>query len=419
MKSFPILKEKWQLILQQRYPNLPSELITAGVKKLEDIVTNFICDGLADKNFEEQLASKNDYRYHQRMSEALLYDRLKREGFILSTPRNGGPDLKGVKNGITTWFELITPEPTTSILDDNNNVASRLTPCPEKANKNYHDLLLKITSSIQEKNQKFIGYKKPQKAKKKNSPDKPPIVAENDVCIIVINDGLLHPQDISCAGLNYELLHGASGLPLAIEALYGVGSSYWNNQVSIPHLLRTHREKINNRNNSPISVDQFLTNNMGNISSIMSLTLREDYGLADIIYKDHNLGLLVINENAQQKTPQTLIKCPIFSKKEEMTLKTPNPNGVSLFNTITTISGYRIKFFNDLLKFRDNKILEFLNKKLTEHIDYVPSMNIAGLAILDDGGIQLTISHDHQFPQDKIDQICDGLVKSLNEFKLF
>ncbi len=70
---------------------------------------------VADKKFQSALDNGTEYQPEQALGEMLFFDWLRRNGFE-TIPTNGqangvGPDFQAMKNGITIWFEVVTPQP--------------------------------------------------------------------------------------------------------------------------------------------------------------------------------------------------------------------------------------------------------------------------------------------------------------------
>lgn len=346
------VRDKWLQALDLRYPELKDTLDNLNaVNFLDSIYTTFKVSGLADSKFDSQLElDDGSYSYHHAMSEMLLSNRLIRDGFILSSS-DSGPDFKAIKNDKTYWFEVITPEPKHGIFEHNQDGRKRINPDPSDIYDNNTYRLWRITAAIKEKKEKFAKYIKSEDYD----------VKSDDACIIVINDSLLEPLDLPMFGLTQEVSSGISGLPLAVEALYGIGGSYWSEDENGQVILRKVRNEVLNKNNSPINLQGFLNDSMSFISGVFCLTLREDYGLSYLIGENKvNKGIYIENVYASVKIDSSVLSAKFMSYDHLKGLLSDTEISRSHNNAVHTIWGQKLNF----MKYIYSKRAQEQNKKL-------------------------------------------------------
>lgn len=319
----PILDELsviWNQKLSERYGE-GYFLINEAVGRLKLIAERFYALGLNDNHFTKEILSKIPYKYEQRMSEILFSDRLIRDGYKLSSGKKG-PDFKAEKNGKITWFEVITPQPVPKLVEQFNNPSYSLNPTHEGTQLATHSTLLKTTAAIEAKHHKIKGYINEG------------IISETDKAVIVINDSLFFPLDRRTIGLNCEVANGCSGLPLVAEGLLGIGQSYFTDihKDNNFQIVRSKNETITNQNNSQVDTNRFETDFYSDISGVFVLTLREDYGLAEVVYEHEknkkNKGVFLINPNTTRpfETGGLSAKYLDFKKLDNLTsASTTNP----------------------------------------------------------------------------------------------
>ncbi|MFW1645698.1 hypothetical protein [Acinetobacter guillouiae] len=330
--SIDELAKKWYEILLSKYPEW-KWLIGYGVDHLKFILNEFYVEKLDDNQFKTAILSED--QYHQRLSEFIVADRLKREGFTLSS-KDYGPDFKAIKNGQTIWFEVITPKEINQVLWEEQ--------CLNHDSLNRASLL-KVTGAIKEKAEKTYGYIYGSKSKKTGK-DIPSVISETDPVIIVVNDSLLHPADELMVGLTKEFAKGDSLYPLVIEALFGLDRPFWKKSYgrteSGYELEWTLKNAIQKENGNPVSTQVFFSDEYKHISGILLLTMREEYGLARAIYGNlHNRGLLVLNPNCQNKIDVSL-NIETLREKQLHNLLGPERKPINFFSTITTYGHYEM-----------------------------------------------------------------------------
>src|SRR5262249_43760251 len=123
---------------------------------------------------------------------------LDAQGHRLTSVKKG-PDFRLEHNGLTVWVEAISPEPR----GIPNDWLEPLKPDEFRVGDVPHtEVLLRWTAAIKEKWEKLNGYIAAN------------IVRANDAYVIAIN---------GCQLGRLPLQHGISGLPYAVEAVYGAG----------------------------------------------------------------------------------------------------------------------------------------------------------------------------------------------------
>jgi hypothetical protein len=333
------LKAKWEKVLVSRYENSFMPVINVAIMVLEKITYNFYSLGLNDNNFDKEILSGDEAKYHQRMSEILVSDRLLRDGFKLSSAEKG-PDFKAVKDDSIIWFEVITPTPDTSLSTRLTDKNTRLCPTPENNENINHHLLLKMTGAVKEKYKKIEGYIRDG------------IIKPNDRVVIVVNDSLLSPLDMYMIGVNYEIVKGNSGLPLVVEALLGIGNSLWveSDEGGNYQIVRSERNTVLNHNNATISTNYFLNDHYKDLSGVFVLTLREDYGISRVIYDDtENRGVVLTNENSFRPLSKKLISAQFCDHEAIKKLMSPSSEMPVRSMITKTLTGY---YFDMMAKLR-------------------------------------------------------------------
>ncbi|ENN8395987.1 hypothetical protein ACAX60_004633 [Serratia marcescens] len=341
-----ILTEKWRSNLTEKYGKSFSVYIEIAIEFLKKITDRFYELELNDNHFESEILSKDKYKYEQRMSEIIFSNRLEREGYSIQS-NESGPDFKAVKNGNITWFEVITPTPDNELLEQFEDRSYALNPTHEGNSMRERNTLLKMTSAVQAKYKKIHGYINKG------------IIKENEAVIIVVNDSLLFPLSSRMIGLSCDIAKGCSGLPLVVEALLGVGQSYWQPDESGTNyqMVRSERPVIHNNNNAEIETNRFLTEKYSDISGVFVLTLREDYGLAETIYTHprhkQNRGQLLTNPNTSRVFKTSDLSAYVIDHDEIKKLLKPSKER-PIRNSITkTTTGYYLDMINYLNRLRE------------------------------------------------------------------
>lgn len=331
------LKVKWEKVLVSRYGDSFMPSIELAVKTLEEIACNFYRLGLNDDHFGIEIMSGDEAKYHQRMTEILVSDRLLRDGFNLSSKKKG-PDFKAEKNGEVIWFEVITPTPDITLLAKLADKKARLSPDAVNATNICHEFLLKMTGAVKEKYEKIQGYIRDG------------IIKDDDQVIIIVNDSLMSPLDVYMVGLTYEMTKGNSGLPLAVEAFLGIGNATWVEADGEGYqLIWRPREFVRNKNNAPIFTNYFLNEHYKDLSGVFVLTLREDYGLSRVFYGDNkNRGGVLTNEHSSRPFSNSIDSAQLFDHiaiKKLMQFQAKSPRRSMMTKTFY---GYYFDMINEL-----------------------------------------------------------------------
>ncbi|WP_157663615.1 hypothetical protein [Burkholderia ubonensis] len=280
------LKDRWRATLKARYmidetDERSRECLDEWVGTLEGIYKDFIRkdargQSISDPSFEDKIHNGTGRQYEQCLAEMLFFDRLRRERFNLTPVGGAGPDFKASKNGVTVWFEVVTPEPDRDgeIERDLADVSSRLHPSAGHSDAFRRELLFRITSSLDTKLKKLRG----DVEKGNMNPSEP--------CVIVLNDSLLCPPDLYMFGVT----HGAEAAydsywPLIAHATMAKGYSY---RYPLPHpteslWARAEPSDVLNKLNgsrAPINMAMFEDPTNAHVSAVLQITLREDYAYA-------------------------------------------------------------------------------------------------------------------------------------------
>ncbi len=347
-----LLKEKWSKSITERLGKQFEPLGNIVAEFLSEVTKDYIENKLADNHFIKEFESSNKYSYEQRLSEILFYLRLQEDGFHISS-KDEGPDFKAKKHNQTYWFEVVTPEPNKESVPFIHDINSHLFPNGSKQASNAMRNLIRISSVIKDKNEKFIKYKE-------NG-----IIKENEPCIIVINDSLLQPFNRSMIGLTHEIEKGKSGLPLAIEALLGCGACIWHtdNEIKQSEILRTVRRKITKDNGSVIQTDNFLTGTYDNVSAIFTLTLREEFVISQLMYGiKYNRGILVHNEKSKVSLSKNIISAKNYFFEDIKNYFYPSKeNPITSFTVKTLMAQY-----NDFIIDYNAFVKKFKTKAMKE-----------------------------------------------------
>ena len=172
----------------------------AVVKFMMDIYDRYKDEKLADRHFDRQLIGPDDDVFQQRLSELLMASWLWKDGFTLSS-KSVGPDFRAVKNGMTTWIELITPKPTGDELPNYARPLQRgevdVRNVPSK------EIQLRWLSGILDKRKQMERHVKAN------------IIQPNDCYVIALNKRLLDR-------FNFDV-NGISQRPMPVEVGFGVG----------------------------------------------------------------------------------------------------------------------------------------------------------------------------------------------------
>jgi type I restriction enzyme S subunit len=150
------------------------------------------------------------------------------------TSLDHGPDFRFEHRGLTVWVEAIAPEP--------KGLPADWMAAPVREFKvgtfPHNEILLRWTAAFKEKWEKLGKYRKDG------------IVADNDAYVIAIN---------GCQLGALPLNDGISGLPFAVEAVYGVGplKVSIDTETRIKKSMVTKRISILNANAAPVPTSPF------------------------------------------------------------------------------------------------------------------------------------------------------------------
>lgn len=325
------LTARWYNILFTRYGDMLSYRHLA-VNYLNSVLDDYISLGLLDREFEKQILIRKNFQYEQRLSEVLVFDYLRNNGFSLSSG-NYGPDFKAVKNGTTYWFEVITPAPTYQIHDYVNDPKWMLNPNPDLTILNRRHTLLKISGAVRNKNLVFQNYI-----------DKG-LIGEDDICVIVINDSLLQPANMPMYGLTEHHVKGDSSQPIIAEALLGLGHQVWRqNEEGRMTIATTIRDKIDNSNNKPVPLNFFSHGGYENISAVLCMTLREDSGFCKAIgHLNHpRRACVVLNDKSRKPILEKFINAYYLNSNVAAELCSPKESNIA--SVVHTIHGQKLNF---------------------------------------------------------------------------
>lgn len=250
MKLLEKMSSLWLESLAQKYGYTHfknKELVDKSVKHLVCILSDYINSDFSDPKFESQIMKANGSQYEQALGEMLFYDILVSNKFNLLPNSGEGPDFCVKKNDLKVWCELITPQSDDAglIKKHHGNKDRYLNPSHQDSEMHDYELLMRITSALEVKQRKFILDKEKG------------IISDKDSCIIVINDALLCPSDISMFGVAFSADLGST--PMIVNATLS-------------------KKSLIKKNGSSIELSHFLNDKFPHISAIVQVTLRDDYG---------------------------------------------------------------------------------------------------------------------------------------------
>ena len=209
----------------------------------------------ADANFETEI--RNDF--YARFWEMYLACFLLDSGHELlkasQRPANGaGPDICIRSENPKIWIEAVTPK---SGEGQNQVLPPRIS---EAEYVDEHKIILRYTSSIDDKKRKFISYKGKG------------IVQDTDICIIALNGGAI-PSD------------SGGEIPYAVQAVLPFGPPYINVSRSTGQVVesgRTWRESIEKPTGSLVSTSSFLMDENAFITGLIFARISPSAGDQEI-----------------------------------------------------------------------------------------------------------------------------------------
>lgn len=321
----------WKKTLARRYGEVfPESFVQEAYENLLSSYKDFISSKCVAPHFVREILSPDSNKSAQRLGEALLYERLSHAG-LNPVSKSKGPDFCIQVNGQSIWLELVTPS-----TGDDSRIAELhgshdpLRPCAESADELRHRTLLRISSAISQKLEKYESYISGN------------VVGADDPLVIVVNDALLCP-DAFLYGVSTNADKGVSGVSLAEHAVNSLGPLVWavGGDPGQYVMQPTYRDVVNNRpepdkngntrGEVPVSLfglptepkAQAIAKRATIISAVLQVTLREDYGILMLLRAkaEHenriieNLisrGTLVKNQNSRNpvgvETSEILMK---------------------------------------------------------------------------------------------------------------
>lgn len=195
--------------LRSRFRAETSEQI-ALIKALTNMISDCRLKGWNDINVIKGLCSSDTYKYHQSLSEVLLFNLLLAQGFAPVCNSNG-PDFVIEKNGKKIWIEVITPKPEGLPEDWRSGAMDKAITTPND------EILLRWTNAIDEKTKKLNGRLDSETGEFRPGYLQKNIVGPNDSYVIAINGIDLRWHWV------FPNLHGISQYPFAVEAVFGIG----------------------------------------------------------------------------------------------------------------------------------------------------------------------------------------------------
>jgi len=191
--------------LDRRYPG--DGLRADYRQEIERVCSAFLASGMAGPKFNAELTSGSGSKFWSCVSEALVYDRLKKT--LPFPPRSSigtGPDFLLSYGAKRIWVEVVCPEPV-GLPDDWVNIQTN------RARRVPHDaILLRWTSAIKDKAEKLIGSADGRVKGYLQSG----AVSPDDIYVIAVNGCRLRHGPFSA-------LRGVSQFPYAVEAVFPVG----------------------------------------------------------------------------------------------------------------------------------------------------------------------------------------------------
>ena len=161
--------------------------------------------------------------------------------------RYAGPDFELPAGDVSIWIEATVPSP--------ENLPSDWIEVPSAefgVRSIPHDgMLLRWTAALKAKKEKLRGYREKG------------IVAHRDPYVIAVN---------ACRLSSFGTTRGASGLPLAVEAVFPIGPWEFpilHEEDRLGDPVRSARFSIKNKNGKPVSTDSFLNPAYAGVSAVL------------------------------------------------------------------------------------------------------------------------------------------------------
>ncbi|MDV6340681.1 hypothetical protein R2103_02725 [Nitrosomonas sp. Is24] len=259
-------------------------------EELARVCDVFIKSGFADSKFLSELTSGSNTKFWSCISEALIFEQIKHKELIVCPPPGIGPDFLLHSENRNIWIEVICPEPTKvpkSWLNIQPNLASKLP---------HNEILQHWTSAIKEKKEKLLG----AADRKKEGWLSKGIVSNSDVYVIAVNGcQMRHGPFLS--------LHGISGFPYAIEAVFAIGPRQLTiDKEKLLIISSGHQERftIENLNGASVPTDSFLDQSNTMISAIWAVDFN-----ASKISGNQESSALIHNPYAKNPLPRSFLPC--------------------------------------------------------------------------------------------------------------
>jgi len=250
-------------------------------EKLTRICYAFVESGFADSKFVSELTSGLNEKFWSRVSEALIFERLREKEFGTQHVAGVGPDFLLQNRNRKVWIEVICPQPIGigNWLEIQINVPYT-TP---------HDaILLRWTSAIKEKIEKLLG----STDGRTKGYLKTGIVEDTDIYVIAVNGCQMRHGPFSA-------LHGISQFPYAAEAVFPIGPYQLKiDKETLKFIRSSYQERlsISKPNGASVPTYAFLDPRNKMISAIWAV----DFNATS----NHEPSALIHNPNAVNKLPR-------------------------------------------------------------------------------------------------------------------
>jgi hypothetical protein len=254
------------------------------VTHIEELWNEFvtIADPKVSKLAGKELCSEDCNKFYQRYWELFLARHLRVCG-LSPRAKPDAPDFLITRDQLKIWIEAVAPSAgTEQIWVPSGEIPSIDGDQRIQSSQTDHDAVLRRwTSALEEKHNKLLGYLDSG------------IVTLDEPYVIALN---------SCLLVGLDALHGPSGLPRPLEALFGAGLLHITFDTQAREYLSQHygfRECILSRKGSPISTAIFLDERYADLSAVLATAALPDtvalHGDPDII--------VVYNPLARNKIP--------------------------------------------------------------------------------------------------------------------
>lgn len=258
-KMNDMIKEFIENRYQSSHPNsvlLRNELVRA--------CTEFADSEFSDTKFGSELLSGSQQKFWSCVSEALVYDRLRKLDLRVPEKRGEGPDFLLMDGEQKIWIEVVCPQSS----GDVSSAFLHMEP-GSVVSFPHHELLLRWTAAIREKARRSIK--------------------DGDAYVIAVNGCCLRNGPFSS-------LKGISQFPFAVEATLGVGPFQLSIDRNTLEAIETgHQDRpfVKSRNGSEVNARVFLDEMYNHVSAIWALDLN-----GSAIYGGHEPMCVVHNPKA-------------------------------------------------------------------------------------------------------------------------